>query len=276
MIGQMDQAKKSIYNYHQILKQFGFLPELYDVSNGETKRSGYPLRPEFVESLFYLHRATHDPHLLVMAAEVINAIETSSRTECGYSTVKSVNTHLLEDRMESFFLAETLKYLYLLFAPEDHFFLNSGESGVVFNSSGSECILQAGGYIFNTEAHPVDVSALDCCLSQRRTRREEPEGNINDRDKHSQPLKSMEEYHDFSYQTENICVSREIDRFHYILYGHPSEDDSKIGFWKEFHPNSCFSQDQTKFHPKDCDFDLLSCPVESFASRLSRYGQMLS
>lgn len=64
--------------------------------------------------------------------------------------------------MESFFLAETTKYLYLLFDPDN--FLNSdGGSGTVINTPNGECIIEAGGYIFNTEAHPIDPSALKCC-----------------------------------------------------------------------------------------------------------------
>ena len=42
-----------------------------------------------------------------------------TRTPCGYATVKNVRDHSLADRMESFFLAETTKYLYLLFDPNN-------------------------------------------------------------------------------------------------------------------------------------------------------------
>lgn len=56
---------------------------------------------------------------------------------------------MVEDRMESFFLAETTKYLYLLFSP-DNFVLANGSTGTVIQSSHGECIIDAGGYIFNT------------------------------------------------------------------------------------------------------------------------------
>ena len=46
---------------------------------------------------------------------MLNSIEYGAKTKCGYATVKDVRDHTLEDRMESFFLAETTKYLYLLF-----------------------------------------------------------------------------------------------------------------------------------------------------------------
>lgn len=64
--------------------------------------------------------------------------------------------------MESFFLAETTKYLYLLFDP-DNFLNNDGSSGTVVQVLNGECIIDTGGYIFNTEAHPIDPAALRCC-----------------------------------------------------------------------------------------------------------------
>ena len=110
-------AMKSIHNYHQVWKQYGFLPEFYNVpQNGAShKREGYPLRPELIESAMYLYKATKDPFLLSLGEDMLNSIEYSAKTKCGYATVKDVRDHTLEDRMESFFLAETTKYLYLLF-----------------------------------------------------------------------------------------------------------------------------------------------------------------
>lgn len=64
--------------------------------------------------------------------------------------------------MESFFLAETTKYLYLLF-DTDNFIHNQGEHGTIIDTPNGECIIEAGGYVFNTEAHPIDPSALYCC-----------------------------------------------------------------------------------------------------------------
>ena len=61
-------AMKSIHNYHQVWKQYGFLPEFYNVpQNGAShKREGYPLRPELIESAMYLYKATSDPFLLTL------------------------------------------------------------------------------------------------------------------------------------------------------------------------------------------------------------------
>lgn len=75
--------------------------------------------------------------------------------------------HRKEDRMESFFLAETTKYLYLLFDTEN-FMHNQGNQGTVIQTPNGECVIETGGYIFNTEAHPIDPSALHCCHSMPR------------------------------------------------------------------------------------------------------------
>lgn len=47
--------------------------------------------------------------------------------ECGFATIKDLRDHKLDNRMESFFLAETVKYLYLLFDP-DNFIHNNGST----------------------------------------------------------------------------------------------------------------------------------------------------
>ncbi len=171
-------AGRAMHNHRKVLKQYGFLPEFFNVPRGTAAagREGYPLRPEFIESAMYLYRATKDPWLLSMGEDILESLRHSAQTECGYATVKDVRDHTLEDRMESFFLAETTKYLYLLFDP-DNFIHNSGSDGVVVSRpDGETCVLDAGGYIFNTEAHPVGnfkSSCLACptlCLPFRWTR----------------------------------------------------------------------------------------------------------
>lgn len=69
--------------------------------------------------------------------------------------------------MESFFLAETTKYLYLLFDP-DNFIHNNGSSGTVIQTPNGECVIDAGGYFFNTEAHPIDTAAVYCCSAAKK------------------------------------------------------------------------------------------------------------
>ncbi|KAK2496799.1 hypothetical protein MC885_012496, partial [Smutsia gigantea] len=120
LIGDIDNAMRTFLNYYTVWKQFGGLPEFYNIPQGYTveKREGYPLRPELIESAMYLYRATGDPTLLELGRDAVESIEKISKVECGFAT--------LDNRMESFFLAETVKYLYLLFDPTN--FIHSNGS----------------------------------------------------------------------------------------------------------------------------------------------------
>ncbi|CAH2092190.1 unnamed protein product [Euphydryas editha] len=169
LIGESDTAMRIIHNYHSVWKQYGFTPEVYNLGTGEasSSRESYPLRPELIESIMYLYRETRDPILLQMGEDILRSIQHSARTPCGYATIKDVRDHRKEDRMESFFLAETTKYLYLLFDP-DNFIHNPGVHGTVINTPNGECIIDMGGYVFNTEAHPIDPLMLYCCHEARQ------------------------------------------------------------------------------------------------------------
>ena len=87
--------------------------------------SSYILPPstELIESTMYLYHATSDPFFLSMGKSILTSIEEAAQVPCGYATIKNVKDHALDNRMESFFLAETTKYLYLLFTP-DHWIFN--------------------------------------------------------------------------------------------------------------------------------------------------------
>ncbi|KAG8446245.1 hypothetical protein GDO86_013914 [Hymenochirus boettgeri] len=164
LVGDIGSAMRTFHNYYTVWKQFGGLPEFYSIPQGFTvdKREGYPLRPELIESAMYLYKATRDPILLEIGRDAVESIERISKVDCGFATIKDVRDHKLDNRMESFFLAETIKYLYLLFDP-DNFIHNEGSTFDLVVTPYGECVLGAGGYIFNTEAHPIDPAALHCC-----------------------------------------------------------------------------------------------------------------
>ena len=65
--------------------------------------------------------------------DVLRSLQHSAKTTCGYATINDVRDHRKADRMESFFLAETTKYLYLLFDPEN-FIHNNGDQGDVIKT----------------------------------------------------------------------------------------------------------------------------------------------
>ncbi|KAF9094567.1 hypothetical protein BGX27_001407 [Mortierella sp. AM989] len=97
----------------------------------------YDLRPETIESLFILYRITGDAMYQDYAWEIAQAIEKNCRTRFGYSTLANVMdaSEGMKDRMPSHFLAQTLKYLYLIFSPPD--------------------LASLDDYIFTTEGHLV-------------------------------------------------------------------------------------------------------------------------
>lgn len=168
LVGEFKTGIRALRNYHRILKQYGGLPELYNILQGRasSQREGYPLRPELIESTMYLYRATKDPYMLEIGEDILYSIQKNARTDCGYATIRDVTTLTLEDRMESFFLAETLKYLYLLFDPTN-FLHSEGDDYEIVENPWGKCVVYAGGWQFNTEAHPIDPSALHCCTGVR-------------------------------------------------------------------------------------------------------------
>ena len=99
------------------------------------------LRPETVESLFLLHRITGEKKYQDYGWKIFQAFEKYTKIEGGgYSSirnVKDVNNPGYRDKMESFFLGETLKYLFLLFSDNE--------------------IVPLNKYVFNTEAHPLPI-----------------------------------------------------------------------------------------------------------------------
>lgn len=97
----------------------------------------YILRPEAIESVFVLYRATAREDLLETAWNMFMAIEKMTSTPMANSAVNDVTTPgkpSASDSMESFWLGETLKYFYLIFARED--------------------LVSLDEWVFNTEAHP--------------------------------------------------------------------------------------------------------------------------
>ncbi|KAL6992269.1 Mannosyl-oligosaccharide 1,2-alpha-mannosidase mns3 [Sarracenia purpurea var. burkii] len=98
------------------------------------------LRPETVESLFVLYRITEDPKYREWGWEIFKAFEKYTKVKSGgYTSLQDVTTlpPQRRDKMETFFLGETLKYLYLLF--------------------GDKTVIALDEFVFNTEAHPLPI-----------------------------------------------------------------------------------------------------------------------
>ncbi|KAJ1551173.1 hypothetical protein HK096_002731 [Nowakowskiella sp. JEL0078] len=156
----------------------------YSVDNGQPFVAEYHLRPEVIESIFYMWRYTHDQKYRDWGWQIAQSLNKWTRLPIGFSGIRNVDAftsicnyitgepikasdwahyHLQDapiksehvraqrasatspyvdcmyrfDLQESFFLAETLKYLYLLFTDDD--------------------VLPLEKYVFNTEAHPLSI-----------------------------------------------------------------------------------------------------------------------
>ncbi len=133
--GDLDRAKRLADSNFRMWRLHGIEPEVLDYKTMTATAPGYQLRPEIVESIYYLYHYTHDPKYLEMGRAILTDLIRSCRTPDGYTVLKSVVTKEHGDRQHSFFLAETLKYLYLLFAPDTTIDLDH--------------------VVFNTEAHPL-------------------------------------------------------------------------------------------------------------------------
>jgi mannosidase alpha-like ER degradation enhancer 2 len=131
----LERAKQLQDSSFRMWNIAGIEPERLDYSTMKIVSAGYPLRPEIIESTYYLYHYTHDPKYLAMGVTYYNSLVKYCRTDDAYAALEDVRTKAKADSMESFFFAETMKYLYLLFAPE---------STLDFNA-----------VIFNTEAHPL-------------------------------------------------------------------------------------------------------------------------
>ncbi len=135
LAGDTARAAKLQESCFRMWTLHGIEPEEIDYATMEVKSAGYYLRPEIVESAYYLHCTTGDERYRSMGRTIFDDLRRHCRTEAGYAHLKSVITKEKADAMESFFFAETLKYLYLLFAPAG--------------------TLDFQNTVFMTEAHPI-------------------------------------------------------------------------------------------------------------------------
>ncbi|PFH60678.1 hypothetical protein XA68_10548 [Ophiocordyceps unilateralis] len=106
-------------------------------------------RPETVESLFYMWRITGDVKYREWGWDMFRSFMnyTAVADGGGFTSLSdaSVVPPVARDNMESFWLAETLKYLYLLFSPND--------------------VLPLDTMVLNTEAHPLPRFDTNAMLS---------------------------------------------------------------------------------------------------------------
>jgi len=115
----------------------GMMPEQFDYMSEKATRPAWYKNPELIESAYYLYHKTKDERYREMGRIIFNDIVRYSKKGVGFVDVINVETLETSDRMETYFLAETLKYLYLLFLDKDP--------------------IDHDSMVFNTEAHPLKM-----------------------------------------------------------------------------------------------------------------------
>ncbi len=135
LAGDVDRAARLQESSVRMWNAEGIEPDHFDYSAMKVVAPRFFLNPEIFESAYYLYSATGNPYYQRMGQALFDSLKKYCRLPEGYCELKSVITKERMDRMETYFLAETLKYLYLLFAPPE--------------------TLEFKKVIFNTEAHPI-------------------------------------------------------------------------------------------------------------------------
>lgn len=133
--GDTLRAGRLMRSVYLMWTTFGIEPEELDYVTMQPVSAGYVLRPEAIESAYYLYRLTGDRGYREMGRVMVDSLLHYTRAETGFAALRSVVTKEQRDQMESFFLAETLKYAYLL--------------------SAAPATLDFDAVVFNTEAHPI-------------------------------------------------------------------------------------------------------------------------
>jgi ER degradation enhancer, mannosidase alpha-like 2 len=133
--GDLERARRLQTSSFKMWNLYGIEPEILDYKTMQVIAGSYHLRPEIIESTYYLYHYTRDPQYRRMGEKMFDDFVKYCRSDSGYAALADVITKQKRDEMESFVLAETFKYFYLLFAPPE--------------------TLQFDKVIFNTEAHPL-------------------------------------------------------------------------------------------------------------------------
>ena len=133
--GDLGRARRLQTSSFKMWNLYGIEPETLDYKTMRVVAGSYHLRPEIIESTYYLYHYTGDPEYRRMGEKMFGDFVKYCRTDSGYAALADVVTKQQLDEMQSFVLAETFKYFYLLFASPE--------------------TLQFDKVIFNTEAHPL-------------------------------------------------------------------------------------------------------------------------
>ncbi|QLE01896.1 glycoside hydrolase family 47 protein [Galbibacter sp. BG1] len=136
--GDVEKAKLNFNAWKSLTDKYVFPMWGYNFKKDSITNGYYQLNPEIIESAFYLYSKTKDEKYYNYAAAFFNNLQKYCRTDIAYAHIKDVRTMEKDDQMETFFIAETMKYFYLIF--------------------NEDAPLNIDEYVFSTEAHPFRKS----------------------------------------------------------------------------------------------------------------------
>ncbi|KMS98768.1 hypothetical protein BVRB_3g068450 [Beta vulgaris subsp. vulgaris] len=174
LAGDVDPAIRTHAAFYSVWKRYGFTPEGFNLATLSVQQGqkSYPLRPELAESTYWLYKATRDTRYLDVGRDIVSSLQYGARCPCGYCHITDVEDHKQEDHMESFFLSETVKYLWLLFdlavGPDN--LVESGPYEYIFSTEGH--LLPATPQISLVREHCSYLGAY--CMSHNSSLRQEP------------------------------------------------------------------------------------------------------
>ena len=134
LAGEVEDAADAFNGWEYVIDRYGLTPMVYDYAADSIVNPYHQLNPEVLESAYYLYGATGDEAYRRWGHAYYDRLIDATRTDVAHAHLADVRTGEQDDEMATFFIAETLKYAYLLFggAPE----------------------VSPATHVFTTEAHP--------------------------------------------------------------------------------------------------------------------------
>ena len=146
LAGDVERAELAFNAWESVLDRHGITPMVYNYAADTVVNGYHQLNPEVIESAYYLYRATGDEAYRDFGRAYWERLKACCRTDVAFTHLSDVRDRSQDDEMSTFFVAETLKYFYLLFggAPE----------------------VNPEAYVFTTEAHPFAKADFDRALAR--------------------------------------------------------------------------------------------------------------
>lgn len=235
LLGELTPASRTLNSMFMVRELLGFLPErfnfgIWNLDGLQGGASIHPLRPELLESCYFMHRSTRNIQRQQRRGNAnledntdvssgwqwaadfaLHKLNQTTYAPCGYAGVQNMSPRTTGmigtgssvlsssnfiDEMPSFFLSETLKYLYLTFDDDDESFIHSDVDHE---------------WIFTTEAHPFHhipkVSSSSTKLKRKHRRQQKIDKQQSKKPIAEQKEQTSHPFHDEIEALERILMT---------------------------------------------------------------------